>query len=65
MAAKLFLISRADLPPGQQAVQAAHALVEFQREHPEVADEWYRSSNHLAFLSAKDEPALEALLKEA
>ncbi len=27
--AKLYLITRADLSPGQQAVQAAHALQEF------------------------------------
>lgn len=65
MAAKLFLITRADLPPGQQAVQAAHAFREFVEEHREAEAAWYRSSNHLAFLSAKDEPALEALLKEA
>jgi len=34
---KLYLITREDLPPGQQAVQAAHALREFGEHHPDAS----------------------------
>ena len=49
---------RADLSPGQQAVQAMHALREFVQIHPEIDGDWYRSSNTLALLSV---PSLEDL----
>ena len=62
---KLFLVTRADLPPGDQAVQAAHALREFVAQHPEIDLHWYRTSNTLAFLAARDEPSLGALLQKA
>lgn len=62
---KLFLVTREDLPPGQQAVQAAHALREFSEHHPEVDRRWYQSSNYLALLATKDENALRALMLEA
>jgi hypothetical protein len=65
MAEKLFLVVRSDLSPAQQAVQAAHALQEFNILHPEEARSWHRSSNHLAFLEVEDEPALQALLRRA
>lgn len=65
MAEKLFLVTRADLPAGQQAVQAAHAFREFVNEHGDIEGDWYRTSNHLAFLSVADEPALERLLHES
>jgi peptidyl-tRNA hydrolase len=64
-ASKLFLITRADLSDGQQAVQAAHAMREFAEHHPEVERTWYRESNTLAFLVVPDEPALGVLLKKA
>jgi len=62
---KLFLVTRADLEPGQQAVQAAHALREFAALYPEEELQWYQTSNTLAFLAAKNEDALGALLAEA
>ena len=62
---KLFLVTRADLPPGQQAVQAAHALREFVALYPEEELRWYQTSNTLAFLAAENEASLEALLAEA
>lgn len=49
---KLYMVSRADLPPGVQACQAMHAMREFVNDHPELEAEWYESSNHVAFLSA-------------
>jgi peptidyl-tRNA hydrolase len=62
---KLHLITRADLPLGQQAVQIVHAMREFVREHPDEDHEWYRKSNTLAFLEVEDEKALTALLSAA
>jgi ribosomal protein S18 acetylase RimI-like enzyme len=59
---KLFLVTRADLPPGVQAVQAAHALREFAHHHPEIDREWYTRSNYLAFLAVPNEEALDRLL---
>ncbi len=64
-AEKLFLVTRADLPDGQQAVQAAHAMREFAEHHPEVERAWYSKSNTLAFLAVPDEAALGVLLEKA
>jgi hypothetical protein len=52
---KLHLVTRRDLSPGQQAVQAAHALREFIQHHPEVDRDWYERSNTLALLAVEDE----------
>lgn len=62
---KLFLVTRQDLEPGQQAVQAAHALREFSAKHPEIDRHWYETSNTLAFLAAKNEEALYRLREKA
>lgn len=62
---KLFLITRRDLDPGQQAVQAAHALTEFHQQHGALAREWYEKSNTLVFLSVSDERTLGVLLRKA
>ncbi len=62
---KLHLITREDLSAGLQAVQAAHALREFVREHPAVDLDWYEKSNTLAFLSVEDEDSLKELLSDA
>jgi peptidyl-tRNA hydrolase len=62
---KLFLVTRADLSAGQQAVQAAHAMREFAEQHPEADGAWYRESNTLALLVVSDEAALRVLLEKA
>lgn len=59
--AKLYLVTRQTLTPGQQAVQAAHALQEFNHHHPEQAKAWYQSSNTLALLAVADEEQLRQL----
>jgi peptidyl-tRNA hydrolase len=62
---KLYLVSRADLSPAQQAVQAVHAMREFVQHHPETDKEWYQKSNTLAFLVVADEGSLDDLLEKA
>lgn len=62
---KLYLVTREDLPDGQQAVQAVHAMREFTELHPREDREWYEKSKTLALLATKDEPTLRRLLERA
>lgn len=62
---KLYLITHEGLPPGQQAVQAAHAMRQFGFEYPEIDRLWFRDSNTLAFLAAPDTKALGVLRDKA
>jgi hypothetical protein len=62
---KLFLITRKDLPPGQQAVQATHAMSEFMAEFPDTYRRWYETSNTLALLATSDEMSLSCLIEDA
>lgn len=54
-----------DLPIVVQAVQSAHAAIDFQHQHPELAKEWQTKSNYLIFLSVKDESSMEKLMSKA
>jgi hypothetical protein len=63
--ARLYLIVRTNLPPGDQAVQADHAHREFIEHHREVEASWYRESNTLALLAARDEQHLGELYRLA
>jgi len=65
MADKLVLVTRSDLRPGQQAVQAAHAMRQFAADHPELDGSWFEQSNTLALLSVLDETALKRLANKA
>lgn len=65
MADKLYLVTRSDLPAGQQAVQAAHAMRQFAADFPDVDRQWFESSNTLALLAVPDEPSLARLLRKA
>lgn len=65
MADKLYVVVRADLSPGPQAVQACHAAREFAALHPEMERSWFERSNHLAILAVPDEQALVRLLARA
>ena len=61
---KLIVITRRDLSPGYQAIQSAHAAIEFQHEHPEIAKEWNTNSKYLIFLSVENEEELQSLLQK-
>ena len=62
---KLYLVVRSDLPPGQQAVQPAHALREFMEQYPDIDREWYRTSNYLILKAVEDEITLRKLAEKA
>lgn len=62
---KLYLISRRDLPPGSQAVQACHAFREFVARHSELERAWHEKSNHLCFLSVASERELIEIMQAA
>lgn len=61
---KLIVITRRDLSPGYQAVQSAHAAIEFQHEHPEIAKNWNTHSKYLVFLTVENEKVLYQYLEK-
>lgn len=62
---KLFLVTRSDLRPCQQAVQAAHSLREFVACYGDIDKQWYETSNTLSLKAVKDEQSLKDLLMKA
>lgn len=54
----MVVITRSDLTPGQQAVQSAHAAINFNYEHPDRAGPWFKDSNYLVLLSLENENEL-------
>lgn len=62
---KLRVVTRRDLSIPYQAVQAGHAAIDFQHEHPEIAKEWQTKSNYLAFITVADEEQLIKLITRA
>lgn len=65
MADKLYVLVRADLPPGPRAVQACHAALQFAREHRQAFEDWTDLSNYLIIKEAPDEAALRSVVESA
>lgn len=61
MTDRLYIVVRSDLSPGQQAVQACHALREFVEQHPFIDRKWFDESNTLVLLEVPDEKTLVRL----
>ena len=61
---KLIVVTRKDLNPGSQAVQASHAAIEFIYEHPQLAKDWYNNSKYLVFLSVNNQKDLLELTEK-
>ena len=61
---KLYIVVRADLSPGAQAVQAAHAMREFAAEHSDIEHEWHEKSNTVVMLAIQYKQWLTNLLAE-
>lgn len=62
---KVFIVVRADLPPGAQLAQSCHAAFAFGIDHPDVVRQWNASSNNLVCLRADNEQALVHLANRA
>ena len=68
---KLYVIVRADLPPGDQIAQAVHATIEFYTKRYALPGgarglhTWHECSNTVAVLAVRSESALFALLDKA
>lgn len=62
---KLYLVTREDLRPGDQATQSAHAAFTFSYQHGPIFRAWYEDSQVLVLLAVPDEAALAALRDEA
>ncbi len=60
----LYVVTRRDLLPEVQAVQSAHAAIDFQHEWPGIANGWHKH-NYLVFVSVEDEEGLAALNRKA
>jgi hypothetical protein len=59
---RLYIVTRADLPPGAQGAQSQHALSEYAVRHPEKHREWHQSGKNLIWLATRDLDALEELM---
>ncbi len=58
------IICRADITPGYQVVQSAHAIADFAYEFPTKFKEWKEDTNSIVCLSVKDEEGLLKLFEK-
>lgn len=58
----MYVVVRQDLHQDYQSVQAGHAAIQFQHDHPKIAKEWHDKSKYLVYLSARDEEHLKDLI---
>lgn len=62
---KLRVVTRKDLPSIYSSVQAGHAAIDFQHQHPEIAQKWNTRSNYLVYLTVNNEEELLSLIAKA
>ena len=62
---RLYVVTRADLPLGLQAAQAAHAAFEFSIRYPLITQQWIDSSNFIVLATTPDERSLLSLHRQA
>jgi len=62
---KLIIVVRGDLRPGQQLVQAAHALRQFVAEHKPEDEAWYAGFNTMAVVTVTSDSELLELQRRA
>lgn len=58
---RLYVVTRADMPPGDQGTQSIHAASSFAVDYPELHRTWHLNGKNLIWLAAPDEAALRAL----
>lgn len=58
---KLYIVVRADLPPGDQIAQAVHAALRFAEMQSGIHVEWSAISNTVAILSAANLDEMRAV----
>lgn len=61
----MIVVTRRDIPLAYQAVQAAHAAIDFQHGHSIEAKNWHNTSNYLIFLTVANEDELKQLILKA
>lgn len=62
---KLYIVTRSDLTPAQQACQAVHAALQFATEHEQWFDRWHTFSDHICLLAVEDEATLQKIINKA
>lgn len=62
---RLFLVTRRDLPAGDQASQLVHGMAEFAEKWPAVFREWKNTSNTIILKTVENETALRWLQAQA
>lgn len=62
---KIYIVTRRDLPIGQQAAQSVHGIREFIEAYPEIDKSWYSNSNTIVILAVKNEEELINIANKA
>ena len=57
---RLIVVTRGDIPAGNQMSQMGHSIAQFMLEHPEMSKKW--NNNYLISLSISSEEKLSNLL---
>lgn len=61
---KLYIITHSGLPQQYQIPQAVHAAIQFANDYPYEQEKWFKASNTLIILAARDEQGLYKLIEK-